>query len=447
MRTPLPLASAILLAALLGLGAPFACSSKSSDPAQNAGAPKGVSAAFRATLANKAPPELQEGERVYFEETYGTEIDRSWPPADFMVALWKSDLGKWGPQFSKYGFLVDPGDDLPVGLKRGSRDGTLVHETCATCHVTTLDDGRIWSGMPAQHLDWSRFRIDVNAAWIAAGHPSMLSDKTIAKLRAIQQPGSSNADSADDPRVIPADFPLYVNLGLRQNLGYTGAGRDVRSQCFLSILTFGAGDSDAEPFPTDDVSGPLVAYLAWTRTPKSLTPGDAGAIDRGKQVFEREKCSGCHHVDDLSKDRVAQWLDGPELRVGDSADHDEGTIATDRGFFGLSDVSTTGGGGPGPGLDKLLRFIIDHSLKVVGTDGYAVSDLHGVFASAPYLHNGSVPTLEDLLSPPAARPVTFVREGHTVDTTKEGMSNKGHAFGSAVSAADKGDLLAYLRSL
>ncbi len=76
-----------------------------------------------------------------------------------------------------------------------------------------------------------------------------------------------------------------------------------------------------------------------------------------------------------------------------------------------------------------------------------MTDLHALFTSAPYLHNGSVPTLEDLFSPPASRPVTFQREGRTVDTTKDGMSNVGHTFGTTLSAPDKSDLLAYLRSL
>ena len=442
MRSNLAFAAAFVV----GLG--VSCSSKddASAPPAGHGAPKGVSAAFRKTLANPAPTELQEGERIYYEETFGTEVDHSWPPADFLVSLWKSDEAKWGKQFSKWGFIVDPGDDLPVGLKRGSTDGTRVHETCATCHVTVLDDGRVWSGMPAQHLAWAQFRLAINEAWVAAGYAPLMSPAAIAKSKLIQQPGSSNADSESDPHVVQADFPLYVNLGLRKNLGYTGAGRDVRSQCFLSILTFGAGDS--VPFPTDDVSGALVDYLAWTRTPKPLSV-DAAAVARGQAVFASEKCGSCHHVDDLSVDRVAQWFDGPEVRPGDSPDHPEGTIATDKNFFNLtgSDPDPDAGGGPGPGLDKLLRFIIDHRLQVVGTDGYAVTDLHGLFASAPYLHNGSVPTLDDLFEPPAARPVTFVRDGYTIDTTKEGMTNVGHVFGATLSAADKADLVAYLKSL
>jgi hypothetical protein len=38
---------------------------------------------------------------------------------------------------------------------------------------------------------------------------------------------------------------------------------------------------------------------------------------------------------------------------------------------------------------------------------YKARPLDGIWATAPYLHNGSVPTLYDLLLPPAQRPKTF----------------------------------------
>jgi hypothetical protein len=41
---------------------------------------------------------------------------------------------------------------------------------------------------------------------------------------------------------------------------------------------------------------------------------------------------------------------------------------------------------------------------------YAARPLDGVWAAAPYLHNGSVPTLHDLLLPPGQRPRTQLVE-------------------------------------
>jgi hypothetical protein len=75
--------------------------------------------------------------------------------------------------------------------------------------------------------------------------------------------------------------------------------------------------------------------------------------------------------------------------------------------------------------------------------------LTALFASAPYLHNGSVPTLRALLEPAARRPVTFAlgNAGFVFDTRVAGNRNTGHEFGTRLSPAEKADLLAFLTSL
>jgi hypothetical protein len=72
-------------------------------------------------------------------------------------------------------------------------------------------------------------------------------------------------------------------------------------------------------------------------------------------------------------------------------------------------------------------------------------------ASAPYLHNGSVPTLAALLEPSDARPVTFTlgtgQGAFVFDTRLPGNRNTGHEFGVKLSAEEKRDLIAFLESL
>jgi hypothetical protein len=72
-------------------------------------------------------------------------------------------------------------------------------------------------------------------------------------------------------------------------------------------------------------------------------------------------------------------------------------------------------------------------------------------ASAPYLHNGSVPTLEALLEPTDARPMTFTlgsgQGTFTFDTRLPGNRNTGHEFGTKLSAEEKRDLIAFLKGL
>ena len=102
------------------------------------------------------------------------------------------------------------------------------------------------------------------------------------------------------------------------------------------------------------------------------------------------------------------------------------------------------------------------------TGGYANHPLDGIWARAPYLHNGSVPTLRDLLEPVARRPAVFYR-GYDVydrervgfigtvaeergrrffryDTTVPGNSNAGHEYGTTLSDDDKRALVEYMKT-
>ena len=101
----------------------------------------------------------------------------------------------------------------------------------------------------------------------------------------------------------------------------------------------------------------------------------------------------------------------------------------------------------------------------LGTLAYRARPLNGIWATAPYLHNGSVPTLYDLLLPPAQRPKAFhvgnreydpVKVGEhptpapgstLLDTTLPGNSNAGHTWGTTLSAPERWALLEYLKSL
>lgn len=94
---------------------------------------------------------------------------------------------------------------------------------------------------------------------------------------------------------------------------------------------------------------------------------------------------------------------------------------------------------------------------------YKAAPLAGVWASAPYLHNASVPTLYDLLLPVDQRPKTFTlgnREfdtgkvgykttggGYTFDTSLKGFSNVGHTYGTQITDEERWALVEYLKSM
>ena len=101
------------------------------------------------------------------------------------------------------------------------------------------------------------------------------------------------------------------------------------------------------------------------------------------------------------------------------------------------------------------------------TNGYANQPLDGIWARAPYLHNGSVPSLRDLLDPPKDRPKYFYRgydvfdqdrvgfvydvgqegDSHYVefDTSLPGNANSGHEYGVQLSDDDKDAIVEYLK--
>ncbi len=93
---------------------------------------------------------------------------------------------------------------------------------------------------------------------------------------------------------------------------------------------------------------------------------------------------------------------------------------------------------------------------------YWAPPMSGIFATSPYFHNGSVPTLWDVLSPPEERPTTFrtgsiefdpehvglKSEGSFVYNTEEkGKGNGGHLFGTNLPPNQKLALLEYLKSI
>jgi hypothetical protein len=104
--------------------------------------------------------------------------------------------------------------------------------------------------------------------------------------------------------------------------------------------------------------------------------------------------------------------------------------------------------------------------------GYKARPLNGVWATAPFLHNGSIPTLYDLLLPPSQRPTSFwvgsrefdpVKVGYrstpgpdslfqfkTTDTSGRpirGNSNAGHDYGNeAFTDHDRYALIEYLKA-
>lgn len=104
-------------------------------------------------------------------------------------------------------------------------------------------------------------------------------------------------------------------------------------------------------------------------------------------------------------------------------------------------------------------------LGTLETAQYRARPLNGVWATGPFLHNGSVPTLAELLKAPEDRAKTFVvgnsvldpvnvgfdaadtEDGFVLDTTKAGNLNSGHNYGTNLSNDEKIAIIEYLKTL
>ena len=107
--------------------------------------------------------------------------------------------------------------------------------------------------------------------------------------------------------------------------------------------------------------------------------------------------------------------------------------------------------------------------NTTNASGYVAGPLDGIWMRGPYLHNGSVPSVGDLLKPPAQRPATFYRGNNLLnsrdigfisdlaqekglhfalfDTRQPGNCNSGHLYGTELSDQNKKAILEYLRTL
>jgi hypothetical protein len=179
----------------------------------------------------------------------------------------------------------------------------------------------------------------------------------------------------------------------------------------------------------------------------------ASDVEAGRALFGTH-CAECHGT----------YGTGGSYPNAVTPTADVGTDATREANFAANEVLWVNGS----------WFGADHPMQ--DTNGYLAPALTGVWASAPYLHNGSVPDLASLLDP-SVRPTRWRRTGtaaadydatrvgwkHTVvnaptgtatvearktyDTQQPGLSNAGHTYGAALTAPERALLLAYLKTL
>ncbi|MEN0061655.1 MAG: hypothetical protein AAGA48_05860 [Myxococcota bacterium] len=243
-----------------------------------------------------------------------------------------------------------------------------------------------------------------------------------------------------------SDTPPLWHAKRRDSLYWTGFGLGQRERLILQISIVAIEDASQAERILPDFSD-VVAWLEALEPPPYPGPLDAGLANDGEAPFV-EHCSRCHGTYGNRREypEVIVPLEeiGTDPVYARAFDNTPFTAWLEDSWFG-----SAGNPGKSPAV------------------GYVAPPLDGIWATAPYFHNGSVPDLRGVLDP-AARPATWRRDptdttlDHTTmgwpytdapadewlyDTSVEGASNAGHRYGEALTADERTAVLEYLKTL
>lgn len=193
-------------------------------------------------------------------------------------------------------------------------------------------------------------------------------------------------------------------------------------------------------------------WVSGYQAPKFPGPINPELARGGEQIF-KNRCSQCHG-------EYTPGIDSPRLVMYPNKLIPLEKIGTDP--VRVQSI-------PKKLIKKFTFSWISERLDVQTPQGYMAPILANVWSTAPYFHNGSIPTLWALMNP-QERPVKFKTGGHAldfekvgvaypegytpwsrpveIDTTQSGHSNKGHEKQfESLSQDDKKSLIEYLKLL
>lgn len=435
------------------------------------------------------------------------------PPYWVFTALPSVCSDKLPNGYATFGFVTEPGKDLPIGVSRRRRFGVdHVGLNCSVCHTATVREApnaqpKVMLGMPAQQLDLQSFvqfvldctldnRLTADAVrgrYPEHGGPSrfervLMRTGLIDRLKlqtlnlrnrmtpilatSLPRWGRGRVDTFNPYKAIqfnwdlaklPAheligasDFPSIWNQKPREgmHLHWDGDNDSVDERNLSASL--GAG---VTPVTVDHPRLKRVRDWIWSlEAPKYPFAVDTALAQKGAPLYQQH-CVQCHAGADFRSGTFDPKAH-PDWKVGQVEPIDR--IQTDRHrldsytfTFALNQY----------GLYPSSEYRFKHFRK---TNGYANQPLDAIWLRGPFLHNGAVPTLRDLLDAPEQRPARFYR-GYDLfdqrkvgfvsdvpaangqvftlyDTTIPGNSNAGHVYGTTLSADDKQAIVEYMKT-
>lgn len=361
----------------------------------------------------------------------------------------------------------------------------LVAPNCLQCHAQVLDD-QLYIGLGNSFSDFSQFQklnpkmLEQAEAFLKKTKPAQheaaaeffkvsktigpyinapirgvnTADRLAGVLAAHRDPVTfkwSEKPLLDIPKeVVPTDVPAWWLLKKKNAMFYNGFGRGDFGRFLMASNLLTVTDT-AESAEVDKHMPDVLAYIYSLKAPAYPYTLDKSLISKGKILFEKN-CSKCHG-------KYGEEESYPNLLIPASL------IKTDSLLY-KSNYST-------PQFvnwfNKSWFTTGDHPARLEPFNGYIAPPLDGIWVTAPYLHNASVPTLEGMLNS-KARPKYWSRDfdkpeidtinggwkykAHAAaggpeiyNTTVPGYGNYGHYFGDKLTAAERKAIIEYLKTL
>ncbi len=242
----------------------------------------------------------------------------------------------------------------------------------------------------------------------------------------------------------PTKFGLVWNVGERRWVHWDGNTNSPIARNLLASLGLGApihGKHGELDFAMVKRQTDLSENIAPPRYPFAVNETSA---QKGKPLFEAN-CNSCHGGPESDKRLYSIAEIGTDPHRAEMFTEKQ----AERFNKFLSELEAAGYEPP-------------KEAGVRSTGKYWAATLKGVWARSPYLHNGSVRTMQELLASPNERSKSFHRGSrnydekemgyadggaYLFDTTASGNSNSGHDYGTKLSAEQKQELTEYLKTL
>jgi mono/diheme cytochrome c family protein len=299
----------------------------------------------------------------------------------------------------RYGLFPTPydNDGLPMGLRRRNDDPKHIVLDCMICHGGSLF-GKSYVGLPNTTNDLQPLFRDLTKASKLQSPPELL---TVNRTRGLTNAGALGvlfmAFRNDDlsTRTLPLalgwhkfpdiDAPAWWLLKKKRTM-YCDGGMDAESTRSIMQFLLVPGRAKEKVTAAEPVWDDIRRFILSIEPPKYPFEINQEKASEGKAIFA-ERCAGCHGtygVDGVYPNKIVPI----------------GKVGTDRvRFDAITDAARN--------HYNKTWYGEKHSAKK--TAGYQAPLLDGVWATAPYFHNGSVPTVYHVLNS-KARPKTYRRK-------------------------------------